>query len=205
MEEKNKENQEKEELNDNENAETGEEEAVDNSQDELNKLQAKIGELEKQVTEYKDAYLRKAAEFDNFKRRNENDMSNMLKYSAEPFIRSILPVYDDLERSLNHISDESSFESLKKGLDLVYDKFTKILDGQGVKKIDAKGKPFDVDLPEALMQQPDDKVPPHTVLDVIEQGYIYKDKVLRHAKVIVSSESISSESDDAGNSAEGNE
>ena len=114
MEEKNKENQEKEELNDNENAETGEEEAVDNSHDELNKLQAKIGELEKQVTEYKDAYLRKAAEFDNFKRRNENDMSNMLKYSAEPFIRSILPVYDDLERSLNHISDESSFESLKK-------------------------------------------------------------------------------------------
>ena len=74
---------------------------------------------------------------------------------------------------------------------MVFDKFSKILEQQGVKRIEAKGKPFDVDLHEALMQQPADGVPPHTVLDVIEQGYVYKDKVLRHAKVIVSAETSS--------------
>jgi len=93
---------------------------------------------------------------------------------------------------LNHINDENSFESLKKGLELVFEKFTKILEQQGVKRIEAKGKPFDVDLHEALMQQPAEGVAPHTVLDVIEQGYVYKDKVIRHSKVIVSAETIAS-------------
>ena len=125
MEDSNKENQEneKEELNDTEKTKTGEKETADEAQEEINKLLEKISQLEKQVTEYKDAFLRKAAEFDNFKRRNDNEMSNMLKYSAEPFIRSILPVYDDLERSLSHIGDENNADSLKKGLDLVYEKF----------------------------------------------------------------------------------
>jgi molecular chaperone GrpE len=158
---------------------------------EIKQAGEKISELEKQLNEYKDAYLRKAAEFENFKRRNESEISSILKYAAEPFIKNILSVYDDLERSLNHIGDENNIDSLTKGLEFVFEKFTKILDSQGVKKIDAKGKPFDVELHEALMQQPAEGVPPHTVLEVIEQGYIYKDKVLRHAKVIVSADSIS--------------
>lgn len=164
---------------------------INNIEDELRNALAKNEELEKQFNEYKDAYIRKLAEFENYKRRNENDQLNLLKYAAEPFIKSILTVYDDLERSLEHINDDNSIESLKKGLELVYEKFTKILDTQGVKKIDAKGKPFDVELHEALMQQQTDGVPAHTVLDVIEPGYIYKDKVIRHAKVIVSAEMIS--------------
>lgn len=164
---------------------------INNIEDELRNALEKNAELEKQFNEYKDAYIRKLAEFENYKRRTDNDQLNLLKYAAEPFIKSILTVYDDLERSLEHINDDNSFESLKKGLELVYEKFTKILDTQGVKKIDAKGKPFDVELHEALMQQPTDGVPAHTVLDVIEQGYLYKDKVIRHAKVIVSAEMIS--------------
>ena len=87
-------------------------------------------------------------------------------------------------------------------MEFVFDKFTKILESQGVKKIEAKGKPFSVDFHEALMQQPSDKVPPHTVLDVIEQGYLYKDKVIRHAKVIVSAETIKEEN--KTNESEGN-
>lgn len=157
---------------------------------ELIQANQKKSELEKQTAELKDSLLRKLAEFENYKRRSENDQLNLLKYAAEPFIKNVLTVYDDLERSLNHVNDDNSFESLKKGLELVYDKFTKILESQGVKKIDAKGKPFDVDLHEALMQQPADGVEPHTVLDVIEHGYMYKDKVIRHAKVIVSAETI---------------
>jgi molecular chaperone GrpE len=167
---------------------------------ELKQSQEKIIELEKQLNEYKDAYLRKAAEFENYKHRVDKEQGNLLKYAGEAVIKNILPVYDDLERSLDHISNENSFESLKKGLELVFEKFTKILNAQGVKKIEAKGKPFDVDLHEALMQQPAEGVDPHTVLEVIEQGYIYKDKVLRHAKVVVSAESISSHEKDEPNS-----
>lgn len=158
-------------------------------------LQGKIVELEKQTAELKDSLLRKVAEFENYKRRNENEQMNLLKYAAEPFIKSVLSVYDDLERSLSHIDDENSFESTKKGLQLVYDKFNKTLDAQGVKKIEAKGKPFDVHFHEALMQQPVEGVAPHTVLDVIEPGYLYKDKVIRHAKVIVSAELASPETE----------
>lgn len=161
--------------------------------DESNILKEKILELEKQNAELKDTLLRKVAEFENFKRRNENEQINLIKYAAEPFVKNILSVYDDLERSLIHIDEPNNFESTKKGLQLVFEKFTKILESQGVKKIDAKGQPFDVHLHEALMQQPVEGVEPHTVLDVIEPGYIFKDKVIRHAKVIVSSEPASTD------------
>ncbi len=176
---------------------------VENNNEELKAALDKILELEKQNTDLKDTLLRKVADFENFKRRNENDQLNLLKYAAEPFIKSILAVYDDLERSIIHIDDENNFESMKKGLQLVYEKFNKILDAQGVKKIDAKGQPFDVNLHEALMQQPAVGVEPHTVLNIIEPGYIYKDKVIRHAKVIVSAELASQDEQDQNFNGEG--
>lgn len=156
--------------------------------EELKSAQQKINELEGSVKQLQDLLLRKAAEFENYKRRTENDQINLLKYAAEPFIKNILIVYDDLERSLDHINDDNNFESLKKGLELVYEKFTRILESQGVKKIEARGKQFDVEFHEAMMQQPVAGIETNTIVDVIEQGYLYKDKVLRHAKVIVSSE-----------------
>ena len=191
MEDLNEQQDNSKEKKESENENSEFEDALKHIETELKSTQEKNIELEKQLNEYKDSLLRKAAEFENFKRRIDVEQSNLFKYAAEPFIKNILPVYDDLERSLSHIGDENSFESLKKGLEMVFDKFSKILEQQGVKRIEAKGKPFDVDLHEALMQQPADGVPPHTVLDVIEQGYVYKDKVLRHAKVIVSAETSS--------------
>lgn len=171
------------------------------NESQLNLYIEKNAELEKLNAELKDSLLRKAAEFENYKRRTENDQLNILKYAAESFIRSILTVYDDLERSLAHIDEAANSDSTAKGLILVYEKFGKILDSQGVKKIDAKGKPFDVHFHEALMQQPADGVPPHTVLDVLEAGYMYKDRVIRHAKVIVSQEM---DSPDSKNDSENN-
>ncbi|MEW6703171.1 MAG: nucleotide exchange factor GrpE [Bacteroidota bacterium] len=155
---------------------------------ELRAALEKNNELEKLNAELKDTLLRKVADFENYKRRNENDQLNIFKYAAEPFIRSILPVYDDLERSLSHIDEANKFEQTKKGLQLVFEKFGKILESYGIYRIDAKGKPFDVQYHEALMQQPAEDVAPHTVLEVLEPGYIYKDRVIRHAKVIVSQE-----------------
>jgi molecular chaperone GrpE len=146
----------------------------------------KIGALEQEINQYKELALRKAAEFENYKRRTENDQINLLKYAAESLIIKILPTIDDLERSIDHMTEETDVQKIKEGIQLVYNKFVKILDEQGVKKMESIGKPFNVEFHEALMQRADDSVPPHTVIDELETGYLYKDRVIRHAKVIVS-------------------
>ncbi|MGK9476244.1 nucleotide exchange factor GrpE [Melioribacter sp. OK-6-Me] len=164
----------------------------------IKELNEKLEQLEKENSELKDTLLRKVAEFENYKRRTEQDQLNIIKYAAEPFIKSILTVYDDLQRSLSHINDINNYDAMKKGLELVFEKFTKTLEAQGVKKIDAKGQPFDFEMHEALMQQPVEGLPPHTVVDVVEPGYIYKDKVIRHAKVIVSADSPENQNNEEG-------
>ncbi|MEJ2506234.1 MAG: nucleotide exchange factor GrpE [Ignavibacteriaceae bacterium] len=153
---------------------------------EESKSEERITQLENEVAELKDKLLRKAAEFENYKRRTENDQLNLLTYAAESFIQRLLPVVDDFERSLQHINEAQEVDAIKQGLKLIYDKFMKVLDDQGVKKMESVGEPFNVDYHEALLQRPDDSVEPHTVLEEIEKGYMYKDKVIRHAKVIVS-------------------
>jgi molecular chaperone GrpE len=151
-------------------------------------IKEKLASLEKQLNEYKELALRKAAEFENYKRRTENDQLNLIKYAAESLIIKLLPTIDDLERSLSHMTEETDVQKIKEGIQLIYNKFLKTLEDQGVKKIEAVGKPFDVEFHEALLQRPDNSVPPHTVLDELETGYMYKDRVIRHSKVIVSSD-----------------
>lgn len=161
---------------------------------EITGLKEEINKLKEENKELKDALLRKAAEFENYKKRTENEQSNLIKFGAESFILSVLPIYDDMRRSLEHIDNSDKLETLKEGMKLVFDKFTKALKEQGIKKIEAKGKPFDVNYHEALMQQPIKGVPPHTVIEEIEPGYFYKDKVIKHTKVIVSMETTDNES-----------
>lgn len=160
------------------------------NESEVSQENNQVEELQKEVSNLKDQLLRKIAEFENYKRRTDVDQANFVKYAGEAVISKLLPVYDDLRRSLEHSNSENS-ESLKKGIELVYEKFTRTLKELGVEKIEAKGKEFDFNLHEALMQKEVDGVPPHTVVDEIEPGYMYKDKVIRHAKVIVSQESSS--------------
>lgn len=177
-----------ENLNQNEKEEQSQQMKETNNEINAEDLQKRIEELEKESNEWKEKFLRKAAEFENYKRRTENDQLNLINYAAESFIRKILPIVDDFERSLEHINDSNDYAKLKEGIQLIYNKLIKVLEEQGVKKIDAVGKPFDVHYHEALMQKSDDSVPPHTVLDELEKGYLYKDKVIRHSKVVVSSE-----------------
>lgn len=148
----------------------------------------KINELQEELNRYKDLLLRKAAEFENYKRRTENEQLNLLKYAAETFIVKLLPVIDDFERSLQYIDNSKDIEAVKAGIHLVYEKFVKLLNEQGVTRIDAVGKPFDVNFHEAVMQQNSELHEPHTVIDEIESGYLYKDRVIRHSRVIVSDE-----------------
>ena len=169
--------------------ELGQDEKID--ADAAEKSESKIAELEAQVKEWQDKLLRKAAEFENYKRRTENDQFNLINYAAESFIVKLLPVVDDFERSMEHIDDIDNNKSVKDGIKLVYEKLLKLLNEQGVKKMQTKGEPFNVDYHDALMQRKDESVPPHTVLEEAESGYLYRDKVIRHAKVIVSEESSS--------------
>lgn len=176
-------------------SEENKEEMVEPNEEKLtDNKEEKIADLEVQVKEWHDKFLRKAAEFENYKRRTENDQFNLINYAAESFITKLLPVIDDFERSLQHIDDDNNVDAVKEGIKLVYEKLLKVLDEQGVKKMKVKGEPFNVNYHDALMQRQDDSVPPHTILEEIEKGYLYRDKVIRHAKVIVSEETSSDES-----------
>lgn len=187
-----KENLDNKNLNSNESLHTEKEDKNNLKEltDELAKANQKISQLENEVSDYKDKLLRKAAEFENYKRRTENEQLNLLKYAAESFIVKLLPIVDDFERSLLHLDNAKDVDSIKQGIKLVYDKLIKILTDQGVTKMDSVGKPFDVHFHEALMQRKAEGVKPHTVLDEVEKGYLYKDRVIRHAKVVVSEDSM---------------
>lgn len=210
---KHKKDKEQEELN---NVSEHEESKIENSEQEVIKEESnleqndiKIADLESQAKDLQDKLLRKAAEFENYKRRSENDQFNLINYAAESFIIKLLPIVDDFERSMGHIDDLDKSKSVKDGIKLVYDKLYKLLNEQGVKKMVTKGEPFNVDYHDALMQKKDDSVPPHTVVEEIEPGYLYREKVIRHAKVIVSEDSDNDENkksnDDSTNSNTENE
>ncbi len=157
------------------------------------KLQAE--ELQKQVDQYKDMLLRKAAEFDNFKRRIENETTNIVKFATESLIDDLLPVVDDFERSLKHSKESKESDAIVKGVELIYLKLVKVLEGRGVKAFETVGKEFSVDYHDALMQVPRKDLPPHTVIEEVEKGYMLNDKVIRHAKVVVSSVSPEDQSE----------
>lgn len=184
---KNKKNgtQEEKEPKQKDSEEKQEEEAKGGLEEELENSKIENAKL-------KDTLLRKAAEFENYKRRTETETSNYIKYASESLIKELLPVYDDLGRSVESIKkgETKDFETLKKGVEMIYDKFKKVLEAEGLKEINSAGKPFDVDVNSALMQIPKADVEPNTVLEVVEKGYYLKDKVIRHEKVLVSSEPI---------------
>lgn len=143
-----------------------------------------------EIARLKDTLLRKMAEFENYKRRTDSEISNYIKYASESLIKDLIPVYDDLGRSIDSINkgETKDFETLKTGIVLIYDKFKSVLEKEGLKEINSLGKEFDVDLSSALMQVPSKDVKPNTVIEVIEKGYKLKDKVVKHEKVLVSSE-----------------
>jgi molecular chaperone GrpE len=155
---------------------------------EMKESAPEIDDVKKQVGYYKDLFLRKAAEFENYKRRTENETASMFKYANEALLEELLPVMDDFERSLKHSRESAEYDALLKGIELIYQKFSKVLEGRGVKAFPTEGKEFSVDFHDAMMQIPRADVPPHTVIQEVEKGYMLHDKVLRHARVIVSSD-----------------
>ncbi len=146
-----------------------------------------LEEAQKLAETLREQLLRKAAEFENYKRRSESDFASLIKNANENLILFLLPVLDDFGRSLQSGKDSQNHESFYSGVELIYTKFLKILEKHGAVPFLSVGKPFDVDFHDALLQVPRADMPPHTVVQEIEPGFMLYDKVLRHAKVIVSS------------------
>lgn len=145
----------------------------------------KLKELQLQVSTLRDQLLRKAAEFENYKKRTDAEISSYLKYANENLLIDLLPVLDDFDRVMKSWNDGHDIDTFKKGFEMIYDKFKNALSKKGLKEMDTDGKEFDVNLHDALLQSPNAEVPANTIVDTIEKGYFLKDKVLRHAKVVV--------------------
>jgi len=142
---------------------------------------------DQQLAQLKDLLMRRAAEFENYKRRVEQDSSGIIRLANEGLVLAILPIVDDLERSLKAGKENQDFGAFYKGVELIAQKMSKILESQGVRAFETVGAPFDVLLHDALMQTPRTDVPSATVLEEVQKGYFMNDKVIRHAKVVVSS------------------
>ncbi|KAF0190219.1 MAG: molecular chaperone GrpE [Desulfobulbaceae bacterium] len=155
-------------------------------------VEEKLAAAEEEIAGFRDKMLRTAAEFDNYKKRMERDRLSALKYASESVLREILPVVDNLERALAQgvvagVDAQASLASLLEGVQLTLKSLLAALEKFEVKPMDSIGKPFDPKIHEALVMEASDEVPASHVLSEFEKGYLYKDRLLRVAKVIVSS------------------
>lgn len=143
-----------------------------------------LDKANREIAELKDKYLRTLAEFDNYKKRTLKEKAELILNGSEKTVTAVLPVLDDFERALKDESDDP--KAIKEGVQMIFNKFVKTLEGLGVKKIDTKDKDFDTDYHEAVAMVPgmgDDKK--GKVIDCVQTGYTLNDKVIRHAKVAV--------------------
>ncbi len=152
----------------------------------LRKLQEELEQTRKERDELKDLLLRKAAEFDNFKRRTENEYVQLIANANADLIKDLLPVVDDLERSLAAAREKEDFAGLLSGVELIYKSFSKVLEERGVKPIPAVGEEFDPEKHDALMQLESKEHAPGIVVDEHRKGYELNGRVLRHSQVLVS-------------------
>ena len=145
--------------------------------DPLTKAQPEVEELKKQL-------LYKTAEFENYRKRTLKEKAELILNGGEKTVAAILPILDDFERAIADKSEDPKV--IKEGVQMIFNKFVKTLEGLGVKKIDTNDKDFDVDFHEAIAMVPgmgDDKK--GKIIDCVQTGYTMNDKVIRHAKVAV--------------------
>lgn len=169
------------------------EETPETEQDGAGNLEQELAAAKEEAADIKDKMLRMAAESENFKKRMERERANALKYSGEQIFREILPVVDNLERAIAHCDEvnssdaEASFKALLEGVQLTLKSLVSTLEKFEVKPISSVGEPFDPNQQEALTMEASEEVPASHVVAEFEKGYYYKDRLLRAAKVIVSS------------------
>ena len=155
------------------------------SRGKLKKLENENAKYEEELLQIKDKYLRLAAEFDNFKKIMSKDADIRIQNVKEALILDVLPVLDDLDRTLAAVSDEEKKSTIGNGVVMIRDNMEQVLSNYGLKEIDSIGKEFDVDVHEALMTAKDENYPSDVVVQEHQKGYKLNDRVIRHAKVAV--------------------
>lgn len=141
----------------------------------------------REAVEANEKYLRTYADFENYRKRVQRDMAEFRKYANEQLALELLTVVDHLGLALKHAGEPGeNVMGLQEGVELVYKQFRDVLDKFGIKTFAAAGEPFDPARHDALMQVETDELPENKVVAVLQDGYLYYDKVLRHAKVSVS-------------------
>lgn len=149
-------------------------------------LQQQLLDAQQAVEKEKKEYLFLMADFDNFRKRVLKEKADIIKNAAERVLQGFLPIVDDFERGLVAAAESSEAESIRKGMELIYNKLIKYLQSQGVKAMETDGADFNPDFHEAIaiIPAPSDDLK-GKVLDTTQKGYMLNDKVLRHAKVAV--------------------
>ena len=154
---------------------------------ELAETQKKLEAAEAALAEEKDKYLRMLAEYDNFRRRTAKEQLELIETANGKLLEKLSEVQDNFERAFASENKAQDLEAFEKGMQMIYNQFAKILTDAGLEQIDPTGAEFDPNMHEALMQQPSETVPEGHVVTVFQKGYKLKNKILKTAKVIVSS------------------
>ncbi len=146
-----------------------------------------VEKISKDLAESKEKYLRLYAEFENFRRRTSKEKIETILNASEGLIKDLLPIVDDLERAQKSIDSTDDILAIKEGIDLIFTKIQNTLTSKGLKAIESKDQPFDVELHECITQFDAGENKKGIVIDEIEKGYYLNDKVIRYTKVVVGS------------------
>jgi molecular chaperone GrpE len=150
-------------------------------------VEEQVDKQAQELAELKDKYLRLAAEFDNARKRYERDKIDLLKFANSNILRELTTVLDTMEQALKMAHDHKSVDKITQGMELVHKNLLKIMREHGLKEIETEGQVFDPHLHEIVASREIDQSegPEHVILEEVQKGYMYEDKLLRTAKVII--------------------
>ena len=183
--------------------EDAEEIVLEEVQDEAELLEEmtteEIVELKKKAEErdtYLDQLLRTKAEFVNYQKRIVKENESTAQYAVQNIILDLLPELDNFDRALKLADSSNNFDKFVEGIKLIEEQLFKVLGKYGVEPIETVGKTFDPNLHEAVMEEEDNEIPHHTIIDEFQKGFLLKERVVRPSKVKVSKRTVEEEGDD---------
>lgn len=144
-----------------------------------------LRQKEEEIARLNDRMLRMMADVDNMRKRLEREREDIICYGNEQLLRELLPVIDNLERALQHGENQSDPQAIKEGVELTLKNFLSVLGKFGCKPFDSVGMPFDPRYHEAVMQKESTEYPENTVIEEFQKGYVFRDRLLRPAMVVV--------------------
>jgi molecular chaperone GrpE len=146
-----------------------------------------LEDMEATVAELQDRWMRTAAEFENYKKRRERETADLLRYATEPLVRELLPILDSFERAIGAGQGQRDYQALHDGVELIRSQLREALRRVGVERQEPAGEPFDPHRHEAVSMLPHEEVPADHVAEVLQPGYTLNERVIRPARVVVSS------------------